>query len=345
MTKGVMTCVLIPRMSAFKGSGVGMQGAALGGESEHSHRREKFPSPRRASACGSAIDTRHPMAEDPLFGVRNAFHLGHYQKAINEAPGAKVKTDAQRIERDTFIYRAYLAQGNYQLPLDEIKTNAPPQLLAVRALALYQRGDKDGAKQEVSGGGDGIRAIVACTIALLEGNLDEAWRCVHAASALEARSLLAQVLVRMERIDLAEKVVAAMKTEDEDNIVTQLAIAWTGVAAGGADRLHEAEGIAQELLDKYGPTPTLLNLLACANMLQGKFEAAEANLLEALESNAKHPDTLANLIVVCAHLKKTAEGGRFQAQLKQYAPNHAMLQSQKTLEESYARLAERFASA
>lgn len=284
------------------------------------------------------------MGDDPLFGVRNAFHLGHYQKAINEAPASKVKTDAQRIERDTFIYRAYLAQGNHQLPLDEIKAGAPPQLMAVRALALYHKGDKDAAKAEVSGGGDGIRAIIACTIALLEGNLDEAWRTVHAASSLEARSLLAQVLVRMERIDLAEKVVAAMKTEDEDNIVTQLAIAWTGVAAGGTERLHDAEGIAQELLDKYGPTPTLLNLLACANMLQGKFEAAEANLLEALESNAKHPDTLANLVVVCAHLKKTAEAGRFQAQLKQYAPTHGLLASTKSLEDAYARLAERFAS-
>lgn len=53
MTKGVMTCVLIPRMSAFKGSGVGMQGAALGGGCEHRHRCEKFSKSTAASACGS----------------------------------------------------------------------------------------------------------------------------------------------------------------------------------------------------------------------------------------------------------------------------------------------------
>ncbi len=89
--------------------------------------------------------------------------------------------------------------------------------------------------------------------------------------------------MRMDRIDLAEKVVAGMKSEDEDATITQLAIAWTDLAVGGTDRLHEVQTIAQELMDKFNPSPVLLNLLAITNILQTKYEAAEVNLLESLE--------------------------------------------------------------
>jgi coatomer subunit epsilon len=50
-----------------------------------------------------------------------------------------VRGEAVKIERDVFVYRSYIAVGNYAVVLDEIKETAstPPDLLAVRLLATY----------------------------------------------------------------------------------------------------------------------------------------------------------------------------------------------------------------
>uniref|UniRef100_A0AC34R6R1 Coatomer subunit epsilon n=1 Tax=Panagrolaimus sp. JU765 TaxID=591449 RepID=A0AC34R6R1_9BILA len=74
---------------------------------------------------------------DLLFDVRNNYYLGAYQQCINEAQNAKVKTDQDKLERDTFLYRSYIALGKMSIPLNEITTNAPTALKAVRRFADY----------------------------------------------------------------------------------------------------------------------------------------------------------------------------------------------------------------
>ena len=48
----------------------------------------------------------------------------------------------------------------------------------------------------------------------------------------------------------------------------------------------------------------LLNSIAVCNMRMERWEEAESQLLEAVEKDAKNPDTLANLITVSLHLAK-----------------------------------------
>lgn len=38
--------------------------------------------------------------------------------------------------------------------------------------------------------------------------------------------LLVQTLLNMNRIDLASRVISEMKSKDEDNVLTQLAVCW-----------------------------------------------------------------------------------------------------------------------
>lgn len=50
-----------------------------------------------------------------------------------------MRAESARIERDAFVYRSYIAVGNYSVVLDEIKEGrgTPTDLIAVKLLATY----------------------------------------------------------------------------------------------------------------------------------------------------------------------------------------------------------------
>lgn len=74
---------------------------------------------------------------DELFEVRNAYYLGNYQQCINEAQKLKSTKEETKLYRDVFMYRAYVAQKKYSVPLDEIAGSASVDLRAVKMLADY----------------------------------------------------------------------------------------------------------------------------------------------------------------------------------------------------------------
>eukprot|EP00983_Pelagomonas_calceolata_P090375 1157412-Pelagomonas_calceolata.AAC.1 len=52
---------------------------------------------------------------DPLFAVRNSFYLGAYNLVVQEASELEDLPHAAAIERDTYLYRAYIALGSHQV--------------------------------------------------------------------------------------------------------------------------------------------------------------------------------------------------------------------------------------
>ena len=93
----------------------------------------------------------------------------------------------------------------------------------------------------------------------------------------------------------------------------------------------------QELGDKYVWTPRLHAGLAACQARMGRWEDAEAELLQGLEKNAKDADTLANLATVSLHLGKSA--GRYLSLLRAVDAEHPLLVRQEAGGEAFDRAA------
>ena len=54
---------------------------------------------------------------DLLFAVRNNYYIGAYQSAIAEASDLEGLDTESKVERDSYVYRAYIELGSYEVCL------------------------------------------------------------------------------------------------------------------------------------------------------------------------------------------------------------------------------------
>jgi len=294
--------------------------------------------------------------EQRLFDLKNNFFLGNYQGAINEGQAIQTSRlkDNERVERDTYVYRSYIAQGKYQIVLDEIKDSpsTPTPLQAVKLLAVYlaKEDRRDIALTTLKEWmADGVTAnnptlqVIAATVYFHEGNYETAMRCVHQSNSLEGMAMLVQIYLKINRPDQAEKELKSMQQTDDDATLTLLATAWVSIALGG-DKIQEAVSIYQDLSEKYTATGLLLNGMALCNLHMQRYSEAERLLLQALEKNSSDPETLVNLIV-CYQLGDKGQEviTRQINQLKTIAPKHPWISSHQKANDDFDRFAKSFA--
>jgi len=288
------------------------------------------------------------MAEDELWGVRNAFFLGCHQQAISEAMSVS-GSDASRVLCNFYMYRAYIEQAQYRLVLDAVGNDAPMALQAVKLLASYHAGARDAKEMALvqlkewlsspRASSEPQLLLVAALVYATEGELKEALKLVHQSADLETMALVAHIYLAMNRTDLARKQTGLMQQADDDATLTKLTNAWVSMAEGG-DKCQDALYEFQELGEKYNMSITLTNGMALAQLHMGKYDEAERLLQEGLGKSASDHDALANMVVAMHFLRKPTDvTNRYINQLRTIAPTHPWISKYIELESSFDRCA------
>ncbi|KAJ2688771.1 hypothetical protein IWW39_001986 [Coemansia spiralis] len=260
---------------------------------------------------------------DDFYSARNLLYLGAYPQAL---AALSTLPPTNETELKSLQYRAHLSLGNKAQVLREIPpTTSNATLQALRSLAL-----QDATQLEDLLTADNLQsptfAVIAAHTLLAAGQKDEALRLLdmHPRN-LECTTLTVAIYLGMDRLDLAQKLVARVRGWAEDAPVAQLAEAWTALVEGG-QRYNEAYYVFMELAQASAvDTARLYCALAVSKMHLGQYDEATSHLQSALEADPNDPDTLANL-VVCNSLTQSSEArARYLEQLAQVAPNHPFL--------------------
>ncbi|GKY97793.1 hypothetical protein MPSEU_000737500 [Mayamaea pseudoterrestris] len=165
---------------------------------------------------------------------------------------------------------------------------------------------------------------------LTAGQVKAALQCVNAAAATTATSSITmehglmslQIYLRIDRLDLARQQLSRLRSSDEDSVLTQLGSVYVNIASGStgaADAVHSLSMLSEQ----YGPSPLLLNLVACALMQHDDYAGAEFKLQECIKDFAEFktmPDTLINLI--CCSMQQAKPATAVVLELQSKFPQH-----------------------
>mmetsp|Transcript_11992 Transcript_11992/g.20422 ORF Transcript_11992/g.20422 Transcript_11992/m.20422 type:complete len:294 (+) Transcript_11992:418-1299(+) len=286
------------------------------------------------------------MDLDELYSVRNLYWLGNYEAAIEEADQISPKTDRERIDRDVYVYRSYIAKGEGQKVIQKVSDqNAATDILAVKLYASYvtQPSNREAVLgtfgewlvDETSKDNQMLQIMAASAFADAD-DTKEALRALRATGNLEISALRVQIYLGMNRVDLATKELESMQSLDDDSALTQLSLARIHLASGG-EKYQEAAYIYQEQIDKTIASALLLNGLAASYMQMKKFGEAEKYLEEALQKSPQDVDVLINSISCAVNLRKPIKP--FLSALRGAAPSHPLLSQLDACKAEFARVA------
>lgn len=189
--------------------------------------------------------------------------------------------------------------------------------------------------------------LVACHIFLAANLVREALQCVHHGLTMEHLAMCVHIYIKIDRLDLGRDALNLMKQADEDSVLVQLTSAYLAMAQGSS-RSEDAVHILTSLSEQYGPSLMLLNCMAVANIVGGKYEAAEGNLKEAISDfgGENDPDTLVNMVVCSQYLgKKGGEMDKYLNALKVGHASHPFVQGLVQVEGAFEREASKYLTA
>jgi coatomer subunit epsilon len=277
---------------------------------------------------------------DELFMVRNNFFLGHFQvrvgrgsergcvigagaqQAINEAKICSPRSEAAQLERDLFVFRAYLGMGKFDTVMEEIPASgASPALSAVRVHAdlLRGRASAESARKAALGLDGSGSAVAQCAVAALLIACEDpmgALKVLRKETCLEASALKVHALLAIDRADLAAAAAKEMRDVDDEAPLAVLASAWAGQSQG-RDGANEAATMYRELMDKFGESQQLLTGMGAACVAAGRFEDAEGYLVRAAGLGGSSPWVLFDLVACARHTGKSEEAvGRLVSELE-----------------------------
>lgn len=133
-----------------------------------------------------------------------------------------------------------MATNRFRIVLDEV-IQSSGDLVAVRIFADYLQNKNKFAdlieiiekKIQKDEEAHNIWKVVAAIMYIHENQFEEALRILNGNSDLEAQAIQVYIFLRISRLDLAKKILAAMTEKNDDDTLTQLAQAWFNIELGG----------------------------------------------------------------------------------------------------------------
>ena len=262
-----------------------------------------------------------------------------------------------KAEREELVLRAALGLKQYDRVISEGSSSSNPALRALALHAAYlssapeaRPGVVDSLKALMAGpdaASNTSLQLVACHIYLAADMLREALQCVHHGLTMEHLAMCVQIYIRIDRLDLAKQTLDLLRQADEDSILAQLTSAYVGIS-GGRSGAEDAVHLLGGLSEQYGPSLMLLNVVASANIVGARYDAAEANLREAVDEfgGAEDADTLVNLVVVMQHLgRKRGDMEKYISVLKSRCSDHPYVRGLIQVEGALEREGGKYATA
>lgn len=249
------------------------------------------------------------------------------------------------------MYRAYLATNRYRVVLEEVSSTSG-DLVAVRIFADYLLNKnkfvdlieifekKINNDEEVHV----VWRVIASIMYIHENQFEEALRILNGTNDLECQAIQVYILLRINRLDLAKKILAAMTEKNEDDTLTQLSQAWFNLELGG-EKLQDAHYIFDDFKDKFAPSVLLLNNLAVCALGQQKFDDETSSYLrDGLDKEPNNYDLLVNFIFYSQQTDKNAEPviNRYVSLLKETCKDSELVEDLAKKEAEFDRLCQNY---
>jgi len=277
-----------------------------------------------------------------ILDVRSRFYMGDYEGARKEAAQLSI-SGAIGQERDDFVLRCFLAEENYEEVLQAVDNDSPisSQLIKLHA-ALKVRGPK-GISSKVedlcsAGISTESTAVIACALYIALNDLRNAYKTLASIKGLNLEASLSkvQILLTLNRYELARQELKKMQQEDEDHPLSILASIWCTLRNGKEG--EEAYTFCGDLSAKYTNTPLLLNLKTVAQMQQGSYVEALEEITECHQmtsSGEQYRISLTNQISCLLHLGKLVDSQEVFNRLQKQFPDCEYLKTHADLSKKF----------
>ena len=265
------------------------------------------------------------------------------------------------IAREFYVGLAQIGAGQMNTVIEsmnarEVLETLPSALEAIRLLAVYKTHVSQGESTEIvvmtlnewmqNTVSDPYVLLVAGMIYGSEEKYSDAFSALQrepGGSTIECGAAVVQLYLKMERVELAEKAAQKMVKMEEDATLTHIALAWVYLAMGG-DKCDEAALLFQELGERFGPTPLLLNGGAVAHMMMFNFEESARLLAQAKDDHPQNVGTMINAVALARHQGACEEQvDVLMTNIRNAAPTHPWIENVDNLSVNFDRLATTFA--
>ncbi|CAD7956860.1 unnamed protein product [Amoebophrya sp. A25] len=275
--------------------------------------------------------------EDELHEVRERFYIGAHGAALERAQSTQTRNDLTEAERKGIEARCYLSLGKFS-QLKDLRTSPEASQRCCALFAMFTKAKEATHKQKAFAdlvelaktSRDQTATYLAACAHAIQGEPVEAVNLVQAngLSTAEMQALTTQLLIAMNRVDLAQKQLTTVTSISDDHAISKMAGAMVNLARGD---FQEAFLLYCDVEAQYGddiaavPSSTISNGKAAANMQRGNFSEVPEELQKMHESSPGDQDTLVNMCATSIYTGNDEDAAKYIATLRKVAPEHAII--------------------